>query len=83
MIEVEYVDRRIDADVEVRFRYATGELIEDVSRVIMNDPATWNGALTIAGLPFDVMLTEVEVVPQFEGDVLKVRGCLRPKGSTT
>jgi hypothetical protein len=85
VIEVEYVDRRMHADLEVRFRYASGELIERVTSAMVgsvNSSSFDNGSLTLAGLDFDVMLVEVKVQPQLEGDELKVRCSLRPRKSS-
>lgn len=83
MIEVEYVIRHTDAAFELEIRYPTPELVERIVRTIAVDPATWNGTLTLAGLTFDVMATEVEIAPEMEGDVLKVRAKLRPAKDTT
>jgi hypothetical protein len=80
--EVEIYDRRTDADIELRFRYASAELVERMAQA-MAAMSTENGRLTLAGLTFDVMLVEAEVQPQFEGDVLKLRGRLRPSREAT
>jgi len=76
--EVEYVIRHTDASFELEIRYPTPELVERMVRMLAVDPATWNGTLTLAGLTFDVMATEVTIVPHFEGDVLKVHAKLKP-----
>jgi hypothetical protein len=79
VIEVEYVgSRRMDASFELEIRYPTPELVERIVQTIASDPVTWSGTLTLAGLTFDAMVSEVELVPQYEGDVLKVRAKLKP-----
>lgn len=81
--EVEINDRRTDARLDVEFMYASPELVERMAQALAA-MSTENGTLTLAGLTFDVMLTEAELQPRFEGDTLKVRGRLRPaRGATT
>lgn len=80
---MEYIERRIDARLSVEFSYATPELVERMAQALAA-MSTENGTLTLAGITFDVMLTEAELRPEMDGDTLKVSARLQPaRGATT
>ncbi len=77
VIEVEYIERRADARLSVEFMHVLPELVERMAQALAA-MSTENGTLTLAGITFDVMLTEAELRPDIDGDTLKVSARLRP-----
>jgi hypothetical protein len=80
--EVEIYERRADARLSVEFMHALPELVERMAQALAA-MSTENGTLTLAGITFDVILTEAELRPGIDGDTLRVSARLRPSREAT